>query len=194
MRSISVCVSIIFTIIIFILLNFNYKLTSNFLSSMETQPNKEKAAWEGDDVEESVWEAAVRSVREKDAAGLARKKQQEEEELRMFWEYMDMKKKEKKRLEDEAKEHERIWKEKWRQSDIESRVNREFTNRRNLDRIVVEAHLIREERAKEEEEKMAYHTAFDSVVQMDRSIREKEEVDEEVRKKKAKGEGAFSTQ
>ena len=65
----------------------------------------------------------------------------------------------------------------------------------HLEAVAKEAERIREERAEAEALKTEErHHFFDSVVQLARDIREKEELAEEVRKRKAKGEGAFSTQ
>ena len=73
-------------------------------------------------------------------------------------------------------------------------VKKERENRLQLERVAQEARLIKEERAMEQEGKKESHAFFDSVVQLARDLREKEELAEEVRKRKAKGLGAFSTQ
>jgi molecular chaperone GrpE (heat shock protein) len=58
---------------------------------MASQPIKGKAAWEGNDEKEGVWEEALRMVREKEKAELERKKEEiakkKEEDDRMQAEY-----------------------------------------------------------------------------------------------------------
>ena len=72
---------------------------------------------------------------------------------------------------------------------------RERDNWMHLEAVAKEAKRIRVERDQAEASNTEeVHHFFDSVVQLARDIREKEEVAEEVRKKKAKGEIAFSTQ
>ena len=115
----------------------------------------------------------------------------------MFWEEQTRRLREKKRRDEEAKERERmarIEREKKRREDIRIEVERKYANQRMLDKIAAEAEVIREERAKEEAAKKYHEEAFDAVVQLARDLREKEEVDAEARKKKARGEGAFSMQ
>jgi phosphoenolpyruvate-protein kinase (PTS system EI component) len=76
-----------------------------------------------------------------------------------------------------------------------AQIKRERDNMMHLEAVAKEAERIREERDQAEASKMEdNHRFFDSVVQLARDIREKEELAEEVRKKKAKGEGAFSMQ
>ncbi|KAK1660629.1 hypothetical protein QYE76_048788 [Lolium multiflorum] len=65
----------------------------------------------------------------------------------------------------------------------------------HLEEVAKEVERIKEERAQAEASKMEErHHFFDSVVQLARDIREKEELAEQSKKKKAKGEGAFATQ
>jgi hypothetical protein len=65
----------------------------------------------------------------------------------------------------------------------------------HLEEVTREAECIKEERAQAEASKTEErHHFFDSVVQLARDIREKEELAEESKKKKARGEGAFATQ
>jgi hypothetical protein len=72
---------------------------------------------------------------------------------------------------------------------------RERANRIHLEEVAKEADHIKAERAQAEASKTEErHHFFDSVVQLAREIREKEELAEESRKKKAKGEGVFATQ
>ena len=167
---------------------------------MATQPTKGKEPWEGNEKEESVWEEALRTVREKEKAELERKKKEKEAKKkaeidRMQREYEQYLWHEKNRNEKLQAERDREWKEKFRKSLLLAQIERERANRMHLEAVANEAERIREEKAQAEASKTEEsHRFFDSVVQLARDIREKEELDEEVRKKKAKGEGAFSTQ
>ena len=141
----------------------------------------------------------MRRVREKDAAEEERKKKEaeaakREEEWQMDWEYRAREQNLKKKSEDAAKEHQRQFEENSKKSWILENAKRDRKDRLHLERVATEARLIREERAEVEEAKTESHVFFDSVVQLARDLREKEEIAEEVRKRKAKGEGAFSTQ
>ena len=64
--------------------------------------------------------------------------------------------------------------------------------------VAEEAHIVREERAVEDENRMERSKESiifaESVFQLARGLRKKEEVEAEDKKKKARGEGAFSTQ
>ena len=166
---------------------------------MATQPNKEKAAWEGANEGERerppVWDEAVDRVKENE-----RRKKQEEEEAeadRLFWEEQNRRLRERRRRDEEAKERERlakIEKEKQRRRDIHEQLKRKWANERILEKIAKEAEVIGEERAKEEAMKKRHEDFDKEVVQLARAWKDKEEVMAEARKKMAKGEPAFFTQ
>ena len=172
------------------------------LLGMSSQPNKGKAVWEEDNDEgerSGVWEEALRRVREKDAAEAERKKKEAEEAKREdYWrltrEHLAWEAREKKRHEAIKAERQRKFEENTKRAWELASVKKERENMLQLERVAQEARLIKEERGMEQEGKKESHAFFDSVVQLARDLREKEEVAEEVRKRKAKGMGAFSTQ
>ena len=182
-----------------VITNFDISLV---LSGMSSQPNKEKAMWEEDNDEgerSGAWEEALRRVREKDAAEEKRKKKEAkeaeiEEKWRLTVEYLTREQNLKKKCEAAAKERQRQFEENSRKSWELENAKRDRKNRLHLERVAHEARLIKEERATEEEGKKESHVFFDSVVQLARDLREKEELEEDVRKRKAKGKGAFCTQ
>ncbi|KAK1645723.1 hypothetical protein QYE76_063528 [Lolium multiflorum] len=167
---------------------------------MATQPTKGKGAWEGNEKEESVWEEALRTVRKREKEELERKRQEEiakkkAEDDRMQREYQEYLWREKKRNEKLQAERDRLWREKFQRNWQLAQLARERANRMHLEEVAKEAERIKEERAQAEASKTEErHHFFDSVVQLARDIREKEELAEESKKKKARGEGAFATQ
>ncbi|KAK1699013.1 hypothetical protein QYE76_015710 [Lolium multiflorum] len=167
---------------------------------MATQPTKRKEAWEGNEKEESVWEEAVRTVRKREKEEVARKEKEEHENKmaerdRMQREYQEYIWSEKKRNEKIKAERDRLWREKFQNNWQLAQIARERANRMHLEEVAKEAERIKEERAQAEASKTEErHHFFDSVVQLARDIREKEELAEESKKKKARGEGAFATQ
>ena len=177
------------------------------LYGMETQPNKGKAVWEGADDGEGVrlpeWEEALRRVREKDVAECRRKEKEAaeekmEERKRLRVEHWLWERAQEKKRRDEAAARKKTAAENYRKSLALHRAKQERENRIMLDMVAAEARLVREERALEEEncmERSKESIIFaESVFQLARDLREKEEVEEEAKKKKARGEGAFSTQ
>ena len=172
---------------------------SILFSGMETQPTKGKGAWEGNEKEESVWEEAVRTVRKREKEELERKKEEEDnkmaERARMQREYQEYIWREKKRNEKIKAERDRLWREKFQRNWQLAQLARERANRMHLEEVAKEAGRIKEGKAQAEASKTEErHHFFDSVVQLAREIREKEELAEESKKKKARGEGAFATQ
>ncbi|KAK1662193.1 hypothetical protein QYE76_050352 [Lolium multiflorum] len=170
------------------------------LYGMATQPTKGKGAWEGNEKEETVWEEAVRTVRKREKEEVARKEKEEHEKkmaerARMQREYEEYIWREKKRNEKLQAERDRLWREKFQRNWQLAQLARERANRMHLEEVAKEAERIKEERAQAEASKTEErHHFFDSVVQLARDIREKEELAEESKKKKARGEGAFATQ
>ncbi|KAK1667171.1 hypothetical protein QYE76_055330 [Lolium multiflorum] len=167
---------------------------------METQPTKGKGAWEGNEKEESVWEEAVRTVRKREKEELERKRREEiakkkEEDDRMQRGYEEYLLRHTRRNEKLKAERDREAREKFLRSCQLEQIVRERANRIHLEEVAREAERIKEERAQAEAAKTEKrHHFFDSVVQLARDIREKEELAEESKKKKARGEGAFATQ
>ena len=166
---------------------------------MATQPTKGKGAWEGNEKEDSVWEEALRTVRKREKEEVARKEKEEHEKkmaerARMQREYEEYLWREKKRNEKLQAERDRLWREKFQRNWQLAQLARERANRMHLEEVAKEAERIKEERAQAEASKTEErHHFFVSVVQLAREIREKEELAEESRKKKAKGEGSFAT-
>jgi hypothetical protein len=167
---------------------------------MATQPTKGKGAWEGNEKEESVWEEAVRTVRKKEKEELERKRREEiakkkEEDERMQRGYEEYLLRHKRRNEKLKAERDREARIKFLRSCQLEQIARERANRMHLEEVAREAERIKEERAQAEAAKTEErHHFFDSVVQLARDLREKEELAEESKKKKARGEGAFATQ
>ncbi|KAK1629933.1 hypothetical protein QYE76_004248 [Lolium multiflorum] len=167
---------------------------------MATQPTKGKGAWEGNDKEESVWEEAVRTVRKREKEALERKRREEiakkkEEDDRMQRGYEEYLLRNKRRNDKLKAERDREARAKFLRSCQLEQIARERANRMHLEEVAKEAERIKEERAQAEASKTEErHHFFDSVVQLARDIREKEELAEESKKKKARGEGAFATQ
>ncbi|KAK1645926.1 hypothetical protein QYE76_063731 [Lolium multiflorum] len=113
----------------------------------------------------------------------------------MQMEYQQYQWREKKRNEKLQAERDLPWREKFQRNWQLAQLARERANRMHLEEVAKEAERIKEERAQAEASKTEKrHHFFDSVVQLARDIREKKELAEESRKKKAKGEGAFATQ
>jgi hypothetical protein len=177
--------------------NFGFSI---WFTGMATQPTKGKGAWEGNEKEESAWEEAVRTVRKKEKEELERKRREEiakkkEEDERMqkqYDEYILFHKRRNAKLKAEREREARI---KFLRSCQLEQIARERANRMHLEEVAREAERIKEERAQAEAAKTEErHHFFDSVVQLARDLREKEELAEESKKKKARGEGAFATQ
>ena len=163
--------------------------------------------WEGANDGEGVrvpeWEEALRRVREKDVAERKRKEREEAEEKieeryrlrreQAVWERVQ----EKKRAAD-IQRQKMIAQEKWRKLHALYLEQKERENKRMLERVAEEARLVREERALEASnrwERSKESILFsESVFQLARDLKAAEDVKEEAKKKKAKGEGAFSTQ
>ncbi|KAK1648654.1 hypothetical protein QYE76_066459 [Lolium multiflorum] len=170
------------------------------LYGMATQPTKGKGAWEGNDKEESVWEEAVRTVRKREKEEAARKEKEEHEKkmaerARMQRGYEEYLLRNKRRNDKLKAERDREARAKFLRSCQLEQIARERANRMHLEEVAREAERIKEERAQMEDAKTEErHHFFDSVVQLARDIREKEELAEESKKKKARGEGAFATQ
>ncbi|KAK1609838.1 hypothetical protein QYE76_033511 [Lolium multiflorum] len=160
---------------------------------MATQPTKGKGAWEGNDKEESVWEEAVRTVRKREKEALERKRREEiakkkEEDDRMQRGYEEYLLRNKRRNDKLKAERDREARAKFLRSCQLEQIARERANRMHLEEVAREAERIKEERAQMEDAKTEErHHFFDSVVQLARDIREKEELAEESKKKKARG-------
>ncbi|KAK1605753.1 hypothetical protein QYE76_029426 [Lolium multiflorum] len=160
---------------------------------MATQPTKGKGAWEGNDKEESVWEEAVRTVRKREKEALERKRREEiakkkEEDDRMQRGYEEYLLRNKRRNDKLKAERDREARAKFLRSCQLEQIARERANRMHLEEVAKEAERIKEERAQAEASKTEErHHFFDSVVQLARDIREKEELAEESKKKKARG-------
>ncbi|KAK1678632.1 hypothetical protein QYE76_039480 [Lolium multiflorum] len=163
------------------------------LKCMATQPTKGKGAWEGNDKEESVWEEAVRTVRKREKEALERKRREEiakkkEEDDRMQRGYEEYLLRNKRRNDKLKAERDREARAKFLRSCQLEQIARERANRMHLEEVAKEAERIKEERAQAEASKTEErHHFFDSVVQLARDIREKEELAEESKKKKARG-------
>ncbi|KAK1696804.1 hypothetical protein QYE76_013501 [Lolium multiflorum] len=163
------------------------------LYGMATQPTKGKGAWEGNDKEESVWEEAVRTVRKREKEALERKRREEiakkkEEDDRMQRGYEEYLLRNKRRNDKLKAERDREARAKFLRSCQLEQIARERANRMHLEEVAKEAERIKEERAQAEASKTEErHHFFDSVVQLARDIREKEELAEESKKKKARG-------
>ncbi|KAK1626667.1 hypothetical protein QYE76_000982 [Lolium multiflorum] len=159
-----------------------------------------EGAWEGSDKEESIWEEAVRTVQKREKEELERKRREEipkkkEEDDRMQRGYEEYLLRNKRRNDKLKAERDREARAKFLRSCQLEQIARERANRMHLEEVAREAERIKEERAQAEDAKTEErHHFFDSVVQLARDIREKEELAEESKKKKARGEGAFATQ
>ncbi|KAK1680243.1 hypothetical protein QYE76_041091 [Lolium multiflorum] len=172
---------------------FRVSLKTCECTCMATQPTKGKGAWEGNDKEESVWEEAVRTVRKREKEALERKRREEiakkkEEDDRMQRGYEEYLLRNKRRNDKLKAERDREARAKFLRSCQLEQIARERANRMHLEEVAREAERIKEERAQMEDAKTEErHHFFDSVVQLARDIREKEELAEESKKKKARG-------
>ncbi|KAK1662188.1 hypothetical protein QYE76_050347 [Lolium multiflorum] len=142
----------------------------------------------------------VRTVRKREKEEVARKEKEEHEKkmaerARMQRGYEEYLLRNKRRNDKLKAERDREARAKFLRSCQLEQIARERANRMHLEEVAKEAERIKEERAQAEASKTEErHHFFDSVVQLARDIREKEELAEESKKKKARGEGAFATQ
>ncbi|KAK1612711.1 hypothetical protein QYE76_036384 [Lolium multiflorum] len=155
------------------------------LYGMATQPTKGKGAWEGNDKEEFVWEEAVRTVRKRVKEEAARKEKEEHEKkmaerARMQRGYEEYLLRNKRRNDKLKAERDREARAKFLRSCQLEQIARERANRMHLEEVAREAERIKEERAQAEAAKTEErHHFFDSIVQLARDLREKEELAEE---------------
>nr|XP_051229745.1 uncharacterized protein LOC127347619 [Lolium perenne] len=132
---------------------------------MATQPTKRKAAWEGNEKEESVWEEAMRTVRKRENEEVAGKEKEEHDKkmadrARMQREYEEYLWREKKRNQKLQAERDRLWREKFQRNMQLAQLERERDNGIHLEEVSKEAERIREERAPAELQRRRSATIF----------------------------------
>jgi hypothetical protein len=162
---------------------------------MSTQPTKENNDGNGMSYSK-VWAEALRRVKEREdeVAQLIKKREEErreaEEERR--WEEDFNRRLREASIKKAKKERERKEKEAKHERDM---YLKSLRNHRRFEKVSEEASLIMEEEEikKKEESRRQFEAQFNSVVQLARDLREKEEAEEE-RKRKAKGKEPSATQ